>query len=98
MPRFGNRRMHLLHLVRELHPEPLQDVPLPRVVLGVHPRLNLLVVDYADAKAALRVRVVKSLPCALDLDQQLLPVCERVAQARENVLGFKVPELCLIHI
>lgn len=92
MPRLGNRRMHLLHLVREFHSEPLQDVPLPRVVLGVHSRLDLLVIDYANSKATLCVRVVKGLSCALDLDQQLLPVCERITQARKDVLGFEIPK------
>ena len=83
--------MHLLHRIPKFHPEPRQDVPLPRVVLGVHPRLHLLIIDDAHAKLLLRLRRVERRPRALDLRQELLPVCERVAEAVEYVFCLKVP-------
>ena len=51
VPRLQNLRMHLLHRIPELLPEPIRHIPLPCIVLGVHPRLDLLVVyDRTDTK------------------------------------------------
>jgi len=35
--------MHLLHCIPQLDPKPTQNIPLPRIILGVHPRLYLFV-------------------------------------------------------
>jgi hypothetical protein len=45
VPRLQNRRMHLLHAILQLHPKPTQNIMLPRIILGVHPRLHLLVIN-----------------------------------------------------
>ena len=85
-------RVHLLHRVPELDAEPAQNVALPRVVLGVHTRLDLLVVDHAHPERLLRLGRVERRPRLLDLRQQLLPEREGVAEAREDRLGLEVPE------
>ena len=92
VPRLQYRRMHLLHRIPQLHPESTQDVPLPRIVLCIHPRLHLLVVDHAHPKRFLRVRRVERRPRLLDFRQQLLPVRERVSEPVEHVFGFEVPQ------
>lgn len=90
--RLEDRRVHLLHCVPELDPEPTQDVALPRVVLGVHARLHLLVVDDADAERLLRLGRVERRPRLLDFGEELLPIGERVAEPAEDIFGFEVPE------
>jgi hypothetical protein len=45
--------VHLLHRIPELHAETAENIPLPCVVLGVHPGLDLLVVYDADAESVL---------------------------------------------
>ena len=85
-------RVHLLHRVPELDPESAEDIPLPRVVLGVHARLHLLVVDDAHAERLLRFGGVKRRARLLDLRQELLPVRERVPKPVEDVFRFKIPE------
>ena len=92
IPRLQNRRMHLLHRIPQLDAKPTQYIPLPRIVLGVHPRLHLFIVHHTHPKAALRLRRVECRARFLDLGEELLPVCERVAEAVEDVFGFEVPE------
>ena len=87
-----DRGVHLLHRVAELDAEPAQDVALPGVVLCVHARLDLLVVDDADAERLLRLGRVERRARLLDLREELLPVRERVAEPVEDVFGFEVPE------
>lgn len=84
--------MHLLHRITKLHAEPRENVALPRVVLGVHARLHLLVIDDANPKLLLRLRRVERRARALDLRQELLPIGERVAEAVEDVFCLEVPE------
>ena len=69
VPRLEDRRVHLLHRIAQLDTEPAQNVPLPRVVLGVHPRLHLLIIDHAHAETALRLRRVKRRSRLLDLGE-----------------------------
>ena len=83
--------MHLLRRIPELHTELRQDDPLPRVVLGVHPRLHLLIIDDAHAKLLLRLHRVERCARALNLRQELLPVCKEVAEAVEHVFCLEVP-------
>jgi hypothetical protein len=92
VPRLENRRMHLLHRHAQLGPKPVHNIPLPRVILRVYPRLDLLVVDDAHAEALLRLGRVERRPSLLDLGQELLPVRERVSEAVEHVFGFEIPE------
>jgi hypothetical protein len=54
-----NRSMHFLHRIAQLDTEPAQNIPLPRIILGVDPRLDLLIVDNAHTKRLLRVRSVE---------------------------------------
>lgn len=71
--RLEDRRVHLLHRIAELDAEARQNVALPRVVLGVDARLDLLVIHDAHAKLLLRLRRVERRARALDLRQELLP-------------------------
>ena len=84
--------MHLLHRITKLHAEPRENVALPRVVLGVHARLHLLVIDDAHPELLLSLRRVERRARTLDLRQELLPERERVAQPVEHVFRFEVPE------
>jgi len=84
--------MHLLHSVPKLDAEPRQDVALPRVVLCVHARLHLLVLDHAHAKLLPRLGRVERRARAFDLRQQLLPVRERVAQSVKHVFRLEIPQ------
>ena len=84
--------MHLLHGHAQLGSEPVHNIPLPRIVLGIDPRLDLLVVDDAHPEALLRLRGVERRSSLLDLRQELLPVRERIPETIEHVFGFKVPE------
>lgn len=84
--------MHFLHRVPELHAESRQNVPLPRVVLGVHPRLHLLIIHDAHPELLLLLRRVERNTRALNLRKELLPICERIAEAIEHVFGLEVPE------
>lgn len=92
VPRLKNRRMHLFHRNAQLGPKPVHNISLPRIVLRVDPRLNLLVVDDAYAKALLRVRGIERRASFLNLYEELLPVCERVSETIEDVFGFEIPE------
>lgn len=92
VPCLCDSSVHLLHGVAELNAEATEDVTLPRVVLRVHARLHLLVVDDTHAKRLLCFRRVEGGACFLDLRQQLLPVAKVVAEAVEDVFGFEVPE------
>ena len=65
--RLENRRMHLLHRIAKLDPEPGQNIALPRVILGIHARLHLLIIHDAHAKFLLGLRRVERRPCTLDL-------------------------------
>jgi hypothetical protein len=92
IPRLQNRRMHLLHRIPQLHPEPTQDIPLPRIILCVHSRLHLLVINHAHPKRLLRLGCIECRAGFLDLCEELLPVCEILAEAVEDVFGFEVPK------
>jgi len=92
VPRLENRRVHLLHRYAQLRPKPVHDIPLPRVVLGVDPRLHLLVVDDAHAEALLRLRGVERRTRLLDLCEELLPIRERVSEPIEHVFGLEIPQ------
>jgi len=92
IPRLKNRCVHLLHRYAQLRPKPVHDIPLPRVVLGIDPRLDLLVVDDAHAEALLRLRGVERRTSFLDLCEELLPVRERVSESIEHVFGLEIPE------
>jgi hypothetical protein len=92
IPGFENRRMNLLHRHAQLSSEPVHNIPLPRIILGINPRLDLFVVDYTHAEALLRLRSVERRPSLLDLSEQLLPIRKRVAEAVEHVFGFEIPE------
>jgi hypothetical protein len=83
--RLENRRMHFFHRIAKLDAEPGQNIALPCVVLGVHARLNLLIIHDAHAKFLLRLCRVERRSCTLDLRQKLLPKCERVPQSVEHV-------------
>ena len=85
VPRLENRRMHFLHRIPKLDAEPGQNIALPRVILGIHARLHLLIIHDAHAKLLLRLRRVERRPCTLDLRQKLLPVRERVPESVEHV-------------
>lgn len=84
--------MHLLHRHTQLSSEPVHNIPLPRIVLGIDPRLDLLVVDDAHPEALLGLRSIERRASFLDLCEQLLPVRERVSEAVEHVFCFKIPE------
>lgn len=80
--------MHFLHRIAKLDAEPRQYIALPRVILGVHPRLHLLIVHDAHAKFLLRLCRVERRPCTLNLRQKLLPMRERVPESIEYVFRF----------
>ena len=84
VPSLENRRMHLFHRHAQLGSEPVHNIPLPRIVLGVNPRLDLLVVDNAHAEALLCLGGVECRTSFLDLCEELLPVRERVPEAVEQ--------------
>ena len=86
-----DRRVHFLHRIAELDAEPGQDIALPRVILGVHARLHLLVIHDAHAELLLRLRRVERRARALDLGQKLLPMRERVPESVEHVFRLQVP-------
>ena len=79
-----NRRMHLLHGIPQLHPKPTQNILLPRIILGIHLRLHLLVINRTHSERILDVSNVER--------AFLLPVCEIFAEAVEDVVGFEIPE------
>ncbi len=83
--RLENRRMHFLHRIAKLDAKPGQNIALPRVILGVHARLDLLIIHDAHAEFLLRLRRVERRPRALDLRQKLLPMRERVPEPVEHV-------------
>ena len=83
--RLENRRMHFFHRIAKLDAEPGQNIPLQRVILGVHARLHLLIIHDTDAKFLMRLRRVEGRSCTLDLGQELLPVRERVSKSVEHV-------------
>ena len=87
-----NRRVHLLHRIAELDAEPGQNIALPRVILGIHARLHLLIVHDAHAKLLLCLRRVERRPCTLDLRQKLLPMRERVPESVEHVFRLEIPQ------
>ena len=89
--RLQNRRVHLLHCVTQFHPKSTKDIPLPRVILGIDPRLHLLIVNDTYAKRLLSVGRIERRPGLLDLGQQLLPIRQRVAKSIEHVFGLEVP-------
>ena len=74
VPGLENRCMHLLHRDAQLGSKPVHNIPLPRIVLGIDPRLDLLVVDDAHAEALLGLRGVERRASFLDLREKLLPV------------------------
>jgi len=84
--------VHLLHRYAQLRAKPVHDIPLPRIVLGVNPRLHLLVVDDAHAEALLRLGGVERRMRFLDLHEELLPVRERVPEPIEHVFGLEISQ------
>lgn len=92
LPRFQNSRMHLLDRNAQLAPETTQNLLLPRVVLGVHARLHLLIVHHCRSEPLLRRGGVERRSCLLDLRQELLPVAQSIPQPRKHMLGLEVPE------
>lgn len=92
VPCLQDLSVHLLHRVSELHAEAAENIALPHIVLRVHARLHLLIIDHTSAKRALRLRRVERRPRLLDFREQLLPVRERVAESVEDVFGFEVPK------
>jgi hypothetical protein len=92
IPRLQDTRMHLLHHIPQLDSKPTQDIPLPSIVLGIHPALHLLVINHTDTKALPSLRRVECQTSLFDLGEKLLPVGERVAEAVEDVFGFEVSE------
>jgi hypothetical protein len=92
VPRLEDRCMHLLHGISKLDAEPAQYIPLPRIVLGVDLRLDLFIINYADSKRALSVRVIERRSSLLDLGKQLLPIGQRVTQSIEDIFRLQVPQ------
>jgi hypothetical protein len=93
IPRLQNAGMHFFHRIAQFHPKPTQDLPLPCIVLRVHPRLHLLVVHHTHAtERPLRLARVEGRPRLLDLSEQLLPKGETVPKSGVDGLGFKIPE------
>ena len=92
VPRFLYLREHVLHRVAELDAEPAKDITLPGVVFRVDTRLDLFVVDHAGAEGVLRLGRVKRRTRLLNFGEKLLPVCERVTEAVEDVFGLEIPE------
>jgi len=71
--------MHLLHGITKFHTKATQYIALPCIIFCVHASLNLLIVNDADAKAALCLGCVEGRTGLLDFREKLLPVGERVA-------------------
>lgn len=72
--RFKDLRMHVLHSVPELHTEATENISLPSVILRIHARLYLLIVNNACTERALRLGCIECRSRLLDLRKQLLPV------------------------
>lgn len=88
----GDRRVHLLHGISELDTEATQDVSLPGVVLSVHPRLHLLIIDDTNSKGLLGFRGIERRTGFLNFGKELLPVSEVVTKPIEDVFRFEVPQ------
>jgi len=65
--RLENRSVHLLHGISKFDTESTKDVALPCVVLRIHARLDLFVVNNADHKGLLRLGGVKGSSGLLNL-------------------------------
>ena len=57
--RLKNRSVHLLHGISKFDTEPTENVALPCVVLRVHARLDLFVVNDTDYEGLLSIGGVK---------------------------------------
>lgn len=90
--RLEDRSVRLLHPDAELAAKAAEDVALPGVVLGVDLALDLLVVYDGDAERPLRLRVVEGRASLADLEEELLPRGEGVAQLAVDVLRLEVPK------
>ena len=84
--------MHLLHRVAEFDTKTTENVALPSIVLGIHSRLYLLVVDDANPKRPLRLRRVERRPRLLNLRKKLLPMRKGVSETIKDIFCFEVPE------
>lgn len=84
--------VRLLHRGAELAAKAAENVALPGVVLGVDLALDLLVVDDGDSKRPGRLRVVERGASLADLEEELLPRGERLAEALVDVLGLEIPQ------
>src|ERR1700720_4101726 len=70
VPCLENFHIHLLHSITKFHPKLTKDVPFPGVVLGIHPCLNLLIIDHTNSERVLHVQVVKCGPCLLNFHKE----------------------------
>src|ERR1700722_556052 len=50
IPCLQNAHVHLLYHVPKLHSKPTQYLPLPHIIFGIYPCLNLLVVNHPQSK------------------------------------------------
>ena len=90
--RLENRSVHLFHGISKLDTKSTENVALPCVVLRIHARLDLFVVDNAGYKGLLSFGRVKGRSSLLDLRQELLPAGQGVSKAVEDVFGFEIPQ------
>lgn len=74
--RLCNERMYIFHGIAQLDTESTENISLPSVILGIDPRLDLLIVDDAYTQRFLRVRGVKCRSRFLNLREELLPKLE----------------------
>jgi hypothetical protein len=70
VPRLQYCSMHVLHSIPELDAESTENVPLPRVVLGIHASLDLLIINNSDAtERLLRLAGIERCSRLLDLGE-----------------------------
>jgi hypothetical protein len=75
-----------MYCIAQLDIEPVQNVTLPQIVLGIDPRLDLLVVGNAQSGS------IECRPRLLDLRYELLQVRQRVCRSR---IGLSAPLVLL---
>lgn len=94
IPRLHNLPIHLPHNTPQPLPKPPQHIPLPRIILRIHPTLHLLIIHHTHRpEPLLRLRIIKRPPPRLlDFREKLLPGRERVAQSGEDGFGLEIPE------
>jgi len=69
-----DRGVHLLYCIAQLDTELAQNDPLPQILLGIDPRLDLLVASNAYSGS------IECRPRLLDLRYELLQVRQRVSE------------------